>query len=157
MVTAGDPREAAGGVALGREPLDGAALLASVGSIAAGANVLFVGTARGVTAGVVTRSLAYDAHEPLALATLESLRREAVARFGLTGCRIAHRLGGIVPGEAAVVIATAAPHRREAFAAAEWLMERIKCDVPIWKCEELAGGHREWQHPAAAGRPGSSP
>ncbi|MFM8734519.1 MAG: molybdenum cofactor biosynthesis protein MoaE [Pirellulales bacterium] len=149
--------DVAGGVAIGHEPLDPAALLAAVGDTAAGGNVLFVGTARGVTAGVVTRSLAYDAHEPLARTLLEALRAEAADRFGLTGCGIAHRLGEIAAGEASVAIAATAPHRREAFAAAEWLMDRIKRDVPIWKCEEHADGRREWQHPDAAGRPGSRP
>jgi molybdopterin synthase catalytic subunit len=46
-----------------------------------------------------------------------------------------------------VAVATSAPHRREAFAAAEWLMERIKQAVPIWKREEAADGTRTWVHP----------
>lgn len=151
-----DATAVAGSVALGREALATAPLLASVADVAAGASVLFVGTARAVTDGVVTRSLAYDAHEPLALTLLESLRVEAAGRFGLTACAIIHRLGAIAPGEASVAIATSAPHRRAAFAAAEWLMDRIKLDVPIWKCEEFADGRREWQHPAAGSRPGSA-
>lgn len=155
MADAPEALAVAGGVAIGSDVLATAPLLAAVADVAAGASVLFVGTARGITAGVVTRSLAYDAHAPLALAVLESLRGEAATRFGLTGCAIAHRLGAIAPGEASVAIATSAPHRRAAFAAAEWLMERIKLDAPIWKCEEFADGRREWQHPAGDERPGS--
>lgn len=135
-------------------PIDAAALLAAVGDSTAGGNVLFVGTARGVTDGVVTRSLAYDAHEPLAMAALESLRRHAIERFGLVACMIVHRLGAVAAGESSVAIAVSAPHRRAAFAATEWLMEAIKRDVPIWKCEERADGAREWIHPLAAPRPG---
>jgi molybdopterin synthase catalytic subunit len=52
-------------------------------------------------------------------------------------------------GEASVAIAASAPHRREAFAAAEWLMERIKEAVPIWKCEERPDGSHRWVHPDA--------
>lgn len=137
-----------------RSPIDAAALLAAVGDAAAGGNVLFVGTARGVTDGVVTRSLAYDAHEPLAMAALESLRQHAIERFGLVACMIVHRLGAVAAGESSVAIAVSAPHRREAFAATEWLMDAIKRDVPIWKCEERADGTREWIHPLAAPRPG---
>ncbi|MEX0668869.1 MAG: molybdenum cofactor biosynthesis protein MoaE [Pirellulales bacterium] len=144
------------GVAIQRTSIDTAALLAAVGDIAAGGNVLFVGTARGVTDGVITKSLAYEAHEPLAWETLEAVRRQAIARFSLTACSIVHRLGPIVAGEASVAIAASAPHRREAFAAAEWLMERIKTDVPIWKCEEQDGGGRAWVHPVGAGRPGGA-
>jgi molybdopterin synthase catalytic subunit len=145
----------AGVVAVVRGAIDTARLLAEVADVGAGGNVLFVGTVRGVTAGAVTRSLTYDAHEPLAIATLATLRREAVARFDLTACGIVHRLGPVAPGEAGVAIAASAPHRRAAFAATEWLLDRLKRDVPIWKCEEDAGGGRAWVHPATAPRPGA--
>jgi molybdopterin synthase catalytic subunit len=133
--------------ALVRRPIDPARLLAAVAADEAGANVLFLGTARSVTAGVVTTALDYDAHEPLALAALERLRGEAVHRFALTACVVEHRLGPIEIGAAAVGIAASAPHRAEAFAGAQWLMEEIKRQVPIWKCEEHADGRREWVHP----------
>jgi GTP 3',8-cyclase len=132
-------------------PIDTARLLDSVADDAAGANVLFTGTTRGVTAGAITNQittrLVYEAHEPLASAVLTRLRDEAVAKHGLTACTIIHRLGEVAVGETSVAIATSAPHRREAFAAAEWLMERIKREVPIWKCEEGADGDRTWVHP----------
>ena len=129
-------------------PIDVAALLAAVADAAAGGNVLFVGTTRGVTDGVVTVRLEYDAHAGMAAALLERLRREAVARFGLVACAVQHRLGPVAVGEMSVAIATSAAHRREAFAAAEWLIDRIKREVPIWKCEEAADGGRAWVHPA---------
>lgn len=146
-----------------RGPLDASVLLESVAAAAAGASVLFVGTTRGVTDGVVTRRLVYEAHEPLAAAVLARLRDEAASRFGLTRCSVAHRLGDVSVGEASVVVAASAPHRRAAFAAAEWLMERIKAEAPIWKCEEGADGGRTWVHPAdppqgrAATAPGDRP
>lgn len=137
-----------------RRAIDGERLLSQVASSAAGANVLFLGTTRGVTDGVETRQLDYEAHEPMAEATLAALRDEAVRRFGLVGCAIEHRLGSVAVGAASVAIAVSAPHRREAFAAAEWLMERIKADVPIWKCAEGGDGSREWVHPESVpGRP----
>ncbi len=116
--------------------------------------MLFVGTARGTTDGVATRWLEYDAHEPLALVTLDALRRDAIARFELVACAVVHRLGVVPPGEASVAVATSAPHRAAAFAAAEWLMAVIKRDVPIWKAEERPDGRREWLHPESAPRPG---
>jgi len=129
-------------------PIDAAAILASVTDDAAGGNVLFLGTTRGVTDGVVTRRLEYDAHPSMAAALLARLRAEAVERFGLSGCAVQHRLGTVGVGEASVAIATSAAHRRAAFAAAEWLIDRIKREVPIWKCEEGADGGRAWIHPA---------
>lgn len=133
-----------------RRPIDPQRLLAAVASDRAGAHVLFLGTARGVTAGVVTTRLDYEAHEPLAAAALARLRDEALARFGLTGCVVEHRLGTIAIGEASVGIAASGPHRAEAFAAAEWLMTEIKRQVPIWKCEEHGDGRREWVHPGVS-------
>ena len=130
-----------------RAPIDGESLLAAVSSGDAGGNVLFLGTTRGVTDGVVTRGLEYEAHEPLALRMLDDLRAEAIARFNLSGCAVAHRLGAVPVGAASIAIAAAAPHRREAFAAAEWLLGRIKEVVPIWKCDEGADGTRTWIHP----------
>jgi molybdopterin synthase catalytic subunit len=127
--------------------IDTAAALAAVASDAAGAHVLFVGTTRGITAGLVTRSLEYEAHEPMARGELERLRHEAIARFGLEACAIVHRLGVVPVGEASVAIAASAPHRREAFAAAEWLMAEVKRVVPVWKREEAADGGRAWVHP----------
>ena len=113
----------AGDAVLVRHAIDSARLLAAVASGAAGANVLFVGTTRGITAGVETSRLDYEAHEPMAEAGLARLRDEAVRRFGLTGCMVVHRLGTVAVGEASVAVATSGPHRREAFVAAEWLME----------------------------------
>ena len=141
--------------ALVRGPIDGQLLLATVANAAAGANVLFLGTTRGITDGVETHALEYEAHEPMAAAALESLRDEAVRRFALIACRIEHRLGVVAVGEASVAIAASAAHRRGAFAAAEWLMERIKADVPIWKCEVRTDGSRAWVHPATV--PGGMP
>lgn len=130
-----------------QEEIDAAAVLASVADAAAGAHVLFVGTTRGVTGDVVTLGLEYEAHETLATSSLCDLAAEAVRTYALTGCAIVHRLGAVPVGNASVAVATSAPHRREAFAAAEWLMERIKRDVPIWKREEAADGSRTWVHP----------
>lgn len=142
------PGEAVGAAfRLVRDPIDGAAVLAAVASPEAGGNVLFLGSTRGLTAGVTTLGLDYEAHEPLALDMLRELGAEAVRRFGLCGCAIVHRLGRVAVGEASIAIAVSAPHRREAFSAAEWLLERVKTTVPIWKCEEGPEGLRTWVHP----------
>jgi molybdopterin synthase catalytic subunit len=138
-----------------RQPIASDRLLASVADAAAGANVLFTGTTRGRTGGQVTERLFYEAHEPLAAARLTALAAEAQARFGLSACAVQHRLGPVPVGETSVAVAVSAPHRPEAFAAAEWLMERIKAEVPIWKCDERPDGTRVWVHPEAT--PGCQP
>ena len=133
-------------VLLTARPLDPAALLEAVADRSAGGNVVFVGTVRDSTAGLATVRLEYEAHQPLARAVLARLCGEAAARFGLVAIAAAHRLGPVEPGEAGVVVAASSPHRREAFAATEWLMERIKREAPIWKREHRPTGEREWVH-----------
>lgn len=141
--------------ALVERPIDPQQLVAAVANPTAGATVLFVGTARGVTDGVETRALHYEAHEAMAGPAIERLCTATVDRFKLAACAVEHRLGRIPAGEATVAIATAAPHRQAAFEAAAWLMERIKHDVPIWKCEERADGTREWVHAGDMTKPGA--
>ena len=124
-------------------------LLDEVSSEVAGANVLFVGTTRGITAGTKTFAIDYECHESMAFAILKSLRTKAVERFELVHCVIEHRIGLVHVGEISVAIATSAVHRKEAFDAAQWIMERIKEEVPIWKCEVGHDGNRVWVHPDA--------
>ena len=72
-----------------------------------------------------------------ALAGIES---EAVRRWNLTDCLVIHRYGRLVPGERIMMVATAAPHRADAFAAAEFLMDYLKSRAPFWKKEIGADG-----------------
>jgi molybdopterin synthase catalytic subunit len=60
---------------------------------------------------------------------------EIKTRFPVSGVAIVHRTGVLVVGEASVVIAIAAPHRGEAFAASQYAIDRLKQIVPIWKKE----------------------
>ena len=139
-----------GQVQLVHKPIDTAALLTAVGNAGAGANVLFTGTTRQLTGATRTDWLDYEAYEPLARSELERLRIEAISRFGLTGCCITHRLGRVAIGETSVAVAVSAAHRRETFAAAEWLLDQLKRQVPIWKREAGPAG-MAWVHPESAG------
>ena len=141
------------GVQLVHDAIDTAALLAAVGSPGAGANVLFTGTTRRLTGETTTDWLDYEAYELLARTELERLREEAISRFSLAGCGITHRLGRVAIGETSVAVAVSAAHRREAFVAAEWLLDQLKRQVPIWKREAGPAGVA-WVHPESAGRPG---
>ncbi|MFM8537681.1 MAG: molybdenum cofactor biosynthesis protein MoaE, partial [Planctomycetaceae bacterium] len=101
------------GVALVRRPIDTEGLLRAVARPSAGGNVLFVGTTRGVTDGVGTRSLDYEAHEPLATAALVRLAGEAIARVGLAAGAVATRLRVVAVGETRERLATRAAHRAD--------------------------------------------
>lgn len=87
-----------------------------------------------------TLHLVYEAYEPMAIKELEKLIEQAKKEFEISNVGIVHRLGKLEIGETSVVISVAAPHRRAAFAACEWLIKQLKRTVPIWKKEVYADG-----------------
>ncbi len=87
-----------------------------------------------------TEYLEYEAYEPMALKEMEKLIERAKTEFEISNVGIVHRLGKLEIGETSVVISVAAPHRRAAFAACEWLIKELKRTVPIWKKELYADG-----------------
>ena len=124
--------------------LDPAPLVALVQSPDMGAVVTFAGIVRNNFGGRATAYLEYQAYEPMAATVLRSLAEQARGRFSTGAIAIHHRVGRLEIGETAVLIVVAAPHRHEAFEAAEWLMDRIKEVAPIWKKEIWADGASEW-------------
>ncbi len=134
-------------IRLTHDPIDHADVLQTVASTAAGAIVLFLGTAREMTAGRRTASLEYECYEEMAQKELAALEAEARDRWELVDCAIAHRLGSTGLGEASVAIAVSSAHRAAAFEAGRWLIDRIKEVVPIWKKENWADGTSQWVHP----------
>ncbi len=134
-------------IQLTRSPIDVGDVLDSVRAPAAGAGVLFVGTVRGVTDGRETRAIDYECYPEMAERTLADLETEARRRWRLVGCSIVHRLGALAVGEISVAIAVSSAHREPAFQAGQWLIDRIKEVVPIWKQEHFADGSSQWVHP----------
>lgn len=135
------------------QPIDTAQLLQQAASPEAGAVVLFLGTTREMTDGRQTVALDYEAYREMAERKLAELEDEARRRWPLVQCMIVHRLGRVPAGEASVAIVVSTPHRSEAFAAGQWLIDAVKRDVPIWKREQWADGTTEWVHPGLTGRP----
>jgi len=131
-------------VSVREESLDANALREAAKDPRAGAVVVFEGCARNHHEGHTVANLAYEAFVPMALQELERLRSEAMERFGLQECLVHHRTGEVPLTEAAVVVVTASAHRREAFEAAMWVMDRIKERVPIWKKERFTEGGEGW-------------
>jgi molybdopterin synthase catalytic subunit len=125
-------------------PLDPAPLVALVSAADMGAIVTFAGIVRNNFDGRATAYLEYEAFEPMAATVLEQLAKEARAQWNTGTIAIHHRIGRLEIGETAVLIVVAAPHRHEAFEAAEQIMDRIKQVAPIWKKEFWADGASEW-------------
>lgn len=101
----------------------------------AGAITMFVGTVREFTQGKRTLYLEYQAYEAMAVKKLKQIGDEIVEKWPDTVVAITHRVGKLDISEVAVVIAVSSPHRKMAYEANEYAIERIKQIVPIWKKE----------------------
>jgi len=127
-----------------RSEIDILMVVKEVGSPASGATDVFIGTTRDVQNGKRVTLLEYEAYESMAAKEIKSILNEARATWRLEGAAIIHRLGKVPVGEASVVIAVSAAHRKEAFEACRYLIDRLKSEVPIWKKEYFADGSVEW-------------
>jgi molybdopterin synthase catalytic subunit len=112
-----------------------------------GAVVSFLGIARARAAdGERVEGLVLDHHPRLTLLSLDEIGAAARARFDISSLRIVHRCGAVAPGETIVFVAAAAVHRRAAFEAADYMMDRLKTDAVFWKREDRPGGSH-WIEP----------
>lgn len=130
-------------------PIDVAALEVAVRSDAMGGLVTFVGYVRERSDDdrAVT-GLSYEAHRELALDVMRAIGAEASTKFGEARIAIAHRIGDLALGEAAVAIAAASIHRATAFDACEYAIDELKARVPIWKKEHYRDGDSSWRENA---------
>jgi len=126
--------------AISADPLDPAAIAASVTSDVKGAVTTFIGLVRDHNAGQRVRWIDYEAHVPLARTVFARIDREARDRWPEAELAIHHRTGRVAVGEASVVIAAASAHRADAFAACRFAIERVKQIAPVWKHEHFDGG-----------------
>ena len=140
-------------VEITESPIDSHQALQRMSSPRAGAVVVFLGTTRELTDSRQTRSLEYECYREMAERKLAELEQEARRQWPLVECLLLHRVGLVGLGETSVLVAVSTPHRQEAFQAAQWLMDAIKRDVPIWKKENWADGSSQWVHPGTAPDP----
>ena len=131
------------------DPLDITAVARRVVPPECGATVTLDGYARRFTKDKETgetretEHLVYEAYKPMAIKEMHKLIEQAKREFDISHVGIIHRLGKLEIGETSVVISVAAPHRKSAFAACEWIIRELKRTVPIWKKEVYADGE-EW-------------
>ena len=122
------------------EPLDEAAIVATVENAGAGAVVTFAGVVRDNARGRKVLWLDYEAYPEAAETMLARIGNEMREKWPVLGVAIEHRTGKLDIGEASVVIAVSSAHRDAAFEAAAYAIERIKEIVPIWKKEFYEDG-----------------
>jgi len=136
---------------LDKDPFDPAEELKALmrSSLGNGAVVSFVGLTRseGSTSGPI-KALALEHHPRLTLQSLEEIARGAAERFGVAHVRVVHRHGVLKPGEPIVFVGASSSHRRDAFDAADYLMDRLKTEAVLWKREDGKQGS-VWIEPTA--------
>jgi molybdopterin synthase catalytic subunit len=129
-------------------PLNLDALIDAVAGGANGALVSFTGVVRHTADdGRAVVALDYEAYEEMAQSTLVEIAYEIATRWPAVqpqGVAIAHRTGRLTVGEASVMIVVASPHRKAAFEACAYAIDRLKEYVPIWKKEIYADGAEAW-------------
>jgi molybdopterin synthase catalytic subunit len=130
-------------VDLRETPLDVAEVVAALDDDASGGLTLFVGRVRDHDGGKDVAALDYSAH-PTALATMREVCERVAAQHAVQGVAAVHRTGTLVIGDIAVVVATTAAHRGDAFAASRDLIDTLKAEVPIWKHQRFGDGSDEW-------------
>jgi len=130
-------------VAIVNRPISVDGVVRTVKSLKAGALVTFVGTVRSSSDGMRVRAIEIEAAEDLASADLKRIGRRAMDRFDVTSLAIRHRTGKLRLGDAIVVVAVSAPHRKDAFLACEFVIDELKKTTPIWK-KELGKHNERW-------------
>jgi molybdopterin synthase catalytic subunit len=129
--------------AITSEPLDPKPLVEAVRRDESGAVALFYGVVRNENLGRTVRYLEYDAYEAMALKKLREVADEVSAKFPITGIGALHRIGRLEIGETSLLVAVSSAHRKEAFEACHYAVDRIKKTVPVWKREVWDDGS-EW-------------
>ncbi len=128
------------GVRVQAEPFDLAAETQALtgGRTDIGGIASFVGLVRGGNVEAMT----LEHYPAMTTKALESIAKEADTRWPLLGGTVIHRHGRLLPGDPIVLVAIAAAHRGDAFAACEFIMDFLKTSAPFWKKEEDAHGSR---------------
>ncbi|MGG0654994.1 molybdenum cofactor biosynthesis protein MoaE [Rummeliibacillus pycnus] len=125
------------------EPIDVEEVRLKVTSRNAGAITVFIGTVREMTKGKKTLHLEYQAYPTMAIKMFEQISKEIQEQWPEAKVAITHRVGHLDISDIAVVIAVSSPHRKMAYEANEYAIDRIKQIVPIWKKEYWEDG-TEW-------------
>ncbi len=130
-------------VSVQAEPFDLGALSNAFAArvVGAGAVVTFTGLVR--DNGGALAAMEIEHYPGMTEKAIAGMVEEAIARWALADAMVVHRYGRLAGGEAIMMVATAARHRADAFAAAEFLMDYLKSRAPFWK-KELSADGADW-------------
>lgn len=125
--------------AFGQDIFDGIQYFPECGGIG-----VFVGTVRNHHEGKAVKALKYTSYAPVAEKMIRQIEQDIQHKYGVSYVRVVHRIGALDIGDTAIIAMAYAPHRREAFAACEEAVERVKHEVPVWKEEFYLDGTSQY-------------
>lgn len=105
---------------------------------------VFIGTVRNHHEGKAVKALKYSAYAPVAEKMIRQIEQQIQQKYAVSYVRVIHRIGALNIGEKAIIAIAYAAHRREAFAACEEAVERVKHEVPVWKEEFYQDGTSQY-------------
>ena len=112
------------------------------GDLQVGAVVSFVGTVRDLNDGSQLTNMTLEHYPGMTEKALEEIADQAKSRWDIRNTLIIHRIGPMLPEDQIVLVAVTSAHRREAFAACEFIMDYLKTAAPFWKKEVTSEGGR---------------
>jgi molybdopterin synthase catalytic subunit len=127
-------------------PIDVKNVIAAAESPDCGAVNVFIGTVRNYSRGKSIQRLEYEAYPEMAVKMIRRIIDESKQRWPVQRVSVVHRVGILPVGEVAVVVAVSTPHRQEGFQACQYIIDRLKEIVPIWK-KEVATDGESWVTP----------
>jgi len=126
------------------QPIDTVLLLQQAHHPNAGGIVLFSGEVRNHNGGKPVLYLEYEAYVPMAEKIIQEIVQAAIQKWDLYYAAAVHRIGKLEISESAVVVVTSHSHRKEAYEANQYIIDGIKHEAPIWKCEHYTDGTYVW-------------
>lgn len=128
-----------------QEPIDLSYVINSMRNAEAGAIVTFLGTVRNTSGSIPVTGLYYESYTEMAEKNIRAIIDDAISKFGVLDISVIHRIGYVGLTEDSVAVCVSSPHRKEAFLACEFVIDRIKETVPIWKKDIGVDGKEKWR------------
>lgn len=129
---------------LSETPIDATSLKTQTQDPKSGGFVCFEGWVRNHNLGKTVTALDYTAHPKLAQAVGQDIVQDALTAYDINAAHCVHRIGTLGIGDMAIWVGVSADHRKAAFDACEYILERVKKEVPIWKNEHYSDGKSGW-------------
>jgi molybdopterin synthase catalytic subunit len=107
-----------------------------------GGVVTFVGTVRDLNEGAQVAAMELEHYPGMTEASIDAIIEQAMARWPIFDALVIHRVGPLLPKDQIVLVAVTSPHRGEAFAACEFIIDYLKTEAPFWKKEQTPEGSR---------------